>query len=102
VRTPVTMPGTRVTVWPLSGETRVVPWMSWIRVVPGSVGSGVGVGSGVPPPGVCPAASTGVGAPEVRSAALSSVSAREAPRATEAVLLAPATGPLPSRTTAVP
>lgn len=63
MRTPVTMPGTRVTVWPLSGETRVVPWMSWIRVVPGSVGSGSGVGSVVPPPGVCPAALTGVGAP---------------------------------------
>ncbi|CAM5269635.1 hypothetical protein SBADM41S_12359 [Streptomyces badius] len=90
VRTPVTMPGTPVTAVPSSGETRVAPWMSWIRTSPGSVGPG---SSGSwPPPDVSPFALTGVGAPAERSAALSSVSASEAARATDAVAEAPGTG----------
>jgi hypothetical protein len=100
VRTPVTIPGTRVTALPAYDERRVVPWMSWTRTVPGSV---------VPPPpspppesGPWPAELTGVGVPAVRSVALSSVSDRESARATEAVLEAPVAGPVPSRTTAVP
>lgn len=101
VRTAVTTPGTPVTALPSSGETRVVPWMSWIRTVPGSVGLPGSPGSS-PPPEVSPAAFTGDGAAAVRSAALSSVSANEAARATEAVAEAPFAGPLPSRTTAVP
>ncbi|MFK8845925.1 hypothetical protein [Streptomyces sp. Ac-502] len=26
------MPGTSATCWPAKGESRVAPWMSWIRV----------------------------------------------------------------------
>lgn len=99
-RTPVTTPGTPVTDVPSSGETRVVPWMSWIRTSPGSVGPGSS--GSCPPPDVSPLVLTGVGAPAARSAALSSVSASEAARATDAVADAPETGPPPSRTTAEP
>lgn len=97
----MTMPGTPVTALPSSGETRLAPWMSCTRTVPGSVGLPGSPGSS-PPPEVSPAAFTGVGAPADRSAALSSVSAREAARATEAVAEAPVAGPPPSRTTAEP
>lgn len=100
VRTPVTMPGTPVTDWPFSGETRVVPWMSCTRTVPGSVG--LPGSPGPEPPEVSPAVLNGVGAPADMSAALSSVSASDAARATEAVAEVPVTGPLPSRTTAEP
>ncbi len=107
-RTPVTIPGTPATGLPLSGEIRVVPWMSCTRTVTGSgSGSGSGPGSGPPSPGVWPAALVGVGAPAVKSAALSSVSGRSAPLAastvlaTEVVLLVAGAG-LPSRTAAAP
>ncbi len=100
VRTAVTTPGTPVTALPSSGETRVMPWMSCTRTVPGSVGSPGSPGS--VPPDVSPAALTGVGAAADRSAALSSVSASEDARATAAVAEAPVAGPLPSRTTAEP
>jgi hypothetical protein len=103
VRTPVTTPGTRVTVRPAYGDRRVVPWMSCTRTSPGSAGSCGSVGSSSPPePGPSPRELTGVGAPAVKSAALSSVSTRESARATDAELDAPAAGPLPSRTTAEP
>ena len=36
VRTAVTMPGTLVTDCPTIGEIRPVPWMSWMRVDPGT------------------------------------------------------------------
>lgn len=108
-RTPVTTPGTLVTVLPVCGESRVLPWMSWIRSSPGvggvggsvgpvGVGVGVGSGPGSPPP---PVVLRGLGADADRSAALLSVSVRDAFRETEAVLLAPGTGEV-SRTVAVP
>lgn len=98
----MTMPGTRVTVCPASGDSRVVPWMSWTRTVPGSVEPSSPPPPPSPEPAVSPAELNGEGAPVVRSAALSSVSARDSARETETVLDAPAAGPLPSRTTALP
>lgn len=95
VRVAVTTPVTPLTFWSFSGESRVVPWMSWIFAgVPGSPGP-------VPPPVVSPAALVGVGSPTVKSAALSSVSARVVPRATDVALVGAAVG-LPSRTVAAP
>ncbi len=74
--------------------------MSWICTAAGGGVVGGVVGGGVGPP--LPPEFCGVGAPAVKSAALSSVSVSAALRATEAELLAPAAGPLPSWTTAVP
>jgi hypothetical protein len=92
VRTAVTMPGTLVTAWPFTGETQPAPWMSWMRSGPGC---------GVPPPPPEPPA-VGVGSPAVKSAPFWSVSAPEALRATEVVLLAAGASAEPSWTTAVP
>ena len=88
----VTMPVTPPTFWSFSGEIRVVPWMSWIFAV---------TGGGPSPPAVSPALLVGLGAPAVKSAELSSVSASDAARATEFVFDGAAVG-LPSRTTAEP
>lgn len=66
----------------------------------GGVVVGESVGPVVGPP--VPPELTGEGSPEVKSAALSSVSLRAESRDTEAVLLAPAAAPPPSWTVAVP
>ncbi|MEU6149962.1 hypothetical protein ABZ816_08185 [Actinosynnema sp. NPDC047251] len=89
-REAVTTPGTPATFAPSSGETRVVPWMSRIRLSPGS-------GSGSTSPGPWPLELTGVGAPTAKSAELSSVSS-SAGRAADVALARLPVG-VPSRTT---
>src|SRR4051794_11107696 len=85
------MPGTLLTVCPFCGEIQDVPWMSWMRSGPGS---------SPPPPSLVPEF-VGVGADELKSVELSSVSAPLAARWVDVVLAVAGAGE-PSRITAVP
>lgn len=101
-RTAVTTPGTLVTLLPAYGESRVAPWMSWMRTSPGVMSVGEGAGDGSPPPSPpVPALLRGLGVEPEKSAELLSVSVKAASRLTECVLSAPVAGEV-SRTTAVP
>src|ERR1700749_4792926 len=79
------MPGTLVTASPLWGETKLVPWMSWMRSGPGWPVPPV------PPPVLPSLAAPGVGVPAVKSLALSSLSGA-LERATDWGLEAPVAG----------
>jgi hypothetical protein len=81
------MPGTFVTFVPTSEETRPLPWMSWIRCGPGVGSSGVPGSS--PAVTVVPAEFVAFGTPEVKSAALLSVSIIAPVRASAVELLRP-------------
>ena len=93
MRTPVTMPGTLVTVLPFCGDRKLGPWMSWMA-------RGRGGPPQAPPPQPA-VGSPGVGAAAVKSVEFWSVSG-VVTRWAEVVLLGAGASAVPSWTTAVP
>ena len=78
-----------ITFCPTSGEAEPVPWTSGMVLATGSPGGG-----GVPPPGV--------GAPEVKSAALSAVLTLVLLRDTDVEFVAAGAAPAPAQSLAEP
>ncbi len=102
-RTAVTIPATRSTTLPRSGERNPLPWMSWMVFGPGWQAGSLGVTAQSTAGVTVTGGALGVGAARAKSVALLPAFVNGLMvRCAEAVAVVVAVGPVPAKSLAVP